>query len=115
MPTPFILSGISAPTCFAASPSVSLHTWRLFGDFGCFNELNFSVNLLGPLAKALLQTAEQIVFLVLDECQVIGRKLRIFLLALSFDSFAKELFCCSGKALLFGDGREVKELTQFDP
>jgi hypothetical protein len=43
------------------------------------------VNLLGTFAKALLQAAEQFLFLAFRKFQIIIRKLGVLLLKLSFD------------------------------
>jgi hypothetical protein len=51
------------------SLAVASPSWRLLDDFGSFDELDFLVN-LGTFAKALLQVAQQFLFLAFRKFQV---------------------------------------------
>jgi hypothetical protein len=67
------------------SLAVASPSWRLLDDFGSFDELDFLVNLFGTFAKALLQAAQQFLFLAFRKFRVLVRKLGVFLLKPSFD------------------------------
>ena len=56
----------------------------IVGNFRCLYKLDFPVNLFPALAKALLQAAEQFLFLAFGECEIVVRELRILLFELSF-------------------------------
>ena len=67
--------------------AVTSPSWRLFDDFGSFDELDFPVNLLGTFAKALLQAAQQLLFLAFSKFQIIVRKLGVLCLSFPLISF----------------------------